>query len=537
MASKYKWDNSNLPKQDAQWESAHSLGQKIEIMFTRFIQRVFLWVIDFISDRLVDIFDNSMKIMRPGTARATDAIIKEVIANFDLPPYMKEAFQQALIEEGESSFIIKIAVFYSSVMQSMMGGLAPVRRLAEYNADKTARSFLPSVGEFAFMNRVGLVSDQKYQENMAKLGVAEPLIPVYTEIARNLPSLGELFNGLWREKYSLQEFTALLHRMGYAEKDIDVLTELSKNLPPLQDLIRMLVRDAFNDQASSTYGYDEDFPEEINQFFAKQGYDPDWAKRYWRAHWQLPSPQQAYEMLHRSLITVDDMETLLRISDYPKFWRDKLRDISFNVMTRVDVRRLLQAGIIDANKALDTYKKMGYTPEDAKLLTDFAVAGISNDEKDLTKTEILNLYEEGLLDRDAIHQNLVKMGYDNSEADDIIALADVNIAKAQRTDLINYVKEKFLARLIDEMQARTELSNIGLKQQSVDRYVMSWHRATEVENAIPSMADGKRWYLLNLITEERYAAILKQHKHTDENISLYILEANNTKANQNEQSA
>ena len=66
MADKYRWDNTNLPKIEGSWGTNQSLGQKIETMFTRWVQRTFLWLIGFVSDRAVDIFDQSMKILQPG---------------------------------------------------------------------------------------------------------------------------------------------------------------------------------------------------------------------------------------------------------------------------------------------------------------------------------------------------------------------------------------------------------------------------------------------------------------------------------------
>jgi hypothetical protein len=218
------------------------------------------------------------------------------------------------------------------------------------------------------MRRIEIMSQEGYIDAMQKLGLHDKLIPLYDELSRNLPTTGETIAGFWRGVYSEGQFRDLLKRSGHDVKDVDLYVELSKNIPPLSDLIRMLVRDAFNDSASQTYGYDEDFPPEINQYFEKQGFNPDWAKRYWRSHWELPSPTQAYEMLHRGLISQSDLSTLLKISDYPPL-AQKLEQISYHTLTRVDVRRLMQAGLIDRAKALDTYKAMGYTPEDAELLT------------------------------------------------------------------------------------------------------------------------------------------------------------------------
>jgi hypothetical protein len=529
MANKYKWDGVEKPPQVQRWNNNHSLGEKIEIMFTRFVQGVFLWCVDFISDRLVDVFDNSMKILQPGMERMMQPVMTNLLNNPGIPDDVKESIRVVQAEKGESGFIGKLAVWIYTIRAGIFGGLGPIQRFAEYNADKSLRSFLPDVSSLGFMRFIGLMSEEGFQNSMAQLGVHDKLIPLYLELAKRLPNNGEIIQGFWRGTISDSDFSAMLKRQGYDEKTIELYRELSKQLPPLSDLIRMLVRDAFNDSAANQYGYDEDFPQEINEFFEKQGYDAAWAKRYWRAHWNLPSPNQAYEMLHRGLIDRGDMENLLRISDYPKFWREKLMDISYNVMTRVDVRRLLQSGLMDEARALDTYKKMGYTPEDAELLTQFAMQGISQDEKDLTKTDVLNLYEEGLLDKGTTAGNLVKMGYDNEEADEILQLSDIAIAKSTRSDLVNFTKEKFLAKKVDENTARNELAQIGLKQQSVDRYLLNWSRATEVESAVPGLADIKKWYLLDYIDEQKFRAYLAQHRHTEENIGLYVKQLNDQK--------
>jgi hypothetical protein len=532
MANKYRWDGVEKPTLEQRWNNNHSLGEKIEIMFTRFVQKAFLWCIDFISDRLVDVFDNSMKILQPGMERMMSPVMQNLLNNPGIPEDVKASIRAVQNEKGESGFIGKLAVWIYTIRAGIFGGLGPVQRFAEYNADKTMRSFLPDISSLGFMRHIGLMSEEGFQNSMAQLGVHDKLIPLYIELAKRFPNTGEIIAGLWRGTINEGDFTALLKRQGYDEKSISLYKELSKQLPPLSDLIHMLVRDAFNDSAANQYGYDEDFPQEINEFFEKQGYEASWAKRYWRSHWNLPSPNQAYEMLHRGLIEQGDLETLLRISDYPKFWRDKLKDISYNVMTRVDVRRLLQSGLMDEAKALDTYKKMGYTPDDAELLTQFAMQGISQDEKDLTKTDVLNLYEEGLLDRNTTADNLVKMGYDSTEAEEILKLSDIAIAKATRSDLVNFTKEKFLAKKITENDARSELAQIGLKSQSVDRYLLNWNRATEVESAIPSIADIKKWYALDYIDETKFRAYLTQHRHTEENISLYVRQLNDQKAEQ-----
>jgi len=391
MADRFSTQGLNPPPLEGRWNNNDTLGDKLEKALTRFIQRVITWGWKFTANLLVEIFDQSMKIMRPGTARASDPIFQYVKTLPDLPSWFKQSMDAAEKEEGESSFILRAAVYIMGIRMIIFGGMRPLENLANYSADKTARSFLPDVITTVSMWRTGILSEQGARETLAKLGVADPLMTSLLEYSHNLPNLGDVIAGKWRGVIPEAEWPSLLRRMGYDASDIELYTELSKNIPPLTDLIHMMVREAWNDGASSKFGYDDDYPQDLNDWLKKQGYDPEWGKRYWRAHWNLPSPTQAYEMLHRGLIDRATLSELLKTADYPSFWREKLESISYNVLTRVDVRRLVGAGLMDEARALKTYRDMGYTEEDAKLLVQFAVQGISQDEKDLTKAEVVGM--------------------------------------------------------------------------------------------------------------------------------------------------
>lgn len=519
----------NVPAQDPRWSASDSLGTKIEKVFIRFIQRVVLWGWEFVGEIMVQVFDAFMKILQPGMTRMIKPFIDEIKRTQGAPDWLKGLVASVETEQGESKVLGQLALFVSMFVGVISGGLAPMGRVFSYGIDKNLQSQRPSPMEAVEMWRRGFIDQDTFNSIMQDSGLPNAVQGGLVRMVRQYSNPDDLIFGLWRGLYSEEDFRKMLSVVGVDGQYHDLWVEKSKLIPPYTDLIRMLVREAFRDDISQKFGYDDDYPEQINPFFKRIGYDPDWAKRLWRAHWVLPSPQQAYEMLHRGLIDTATLRELLKTSDYPSFWREKLEAISYNVLTRIDVRRLLQAGIIDADKALGTYKKMGYSPDDAQLLTDFAVSGITQDEKDLTKTEIRDLYEEGLIDRNSFQSNLVKMGYDGSEAEEILKLADVNIAKAARTDAINYVKERYFAKQIDRQAAQNELTQAGLKQQSVDRYVLNWDRATEVEAALPSIADVKRWFVSDYISELQLREYLKLHKHTPANADIYVKEISDQK--------
>ncbi len=528
----------DIPVQDAKWQAGDGLGTKIEKVFIRFIQRVILWGWEFFGEIMVGVFDASMKILQPGMERMMKPLVDEVKRTQGIPDWMKNLIVSIEAEKGESKIMGQLALFASMFIGVIAGGFTPMGKVFAYGIDKNLRSARPSINEATELWRRGFLDDTTYNIIKEDTGVPNEVATALNGMLSSDVNPNDLIFGFWRGFYDEAEFRSRLLRAGASPGYLDLWLEKTKVIPPITDLIRFMVREAFNDETSARFGYDDDYPTAINPFLPKVGLSADWGKRFWRSHWVLPSPSQAYEMLHRGLITADDLKELLKTSDYPSFWRDNLMKISYNVYTRVDVRRMLQAHVLTEDEAFQAYKDMGYPDDKARKLTDFALAGITQEERDLTKGEILDLYEENLTDRNGTASNLVKMGYDTQEAEEMLKLADVNIAKAARTDIINYVKERYQARVIDRAAAQNELVQAGLKQQSVDRYLLAFDRVIENDVAVPSKADVRKWYLADYIDETRYRDYLKLLKYKQEDIDLYVRDANDQKAKvQSEQTA
>jgi len=156
-------------------------------------------------------------------------------------------------------------------------------------------------------------------------------------------------------------------KWGFDKAQADRLMKAYLYYPSPTDFIRFSVRDVFKPDIVERYGYDtgwEETEKEIKEYAEKTGITMDVLRWYWRAHWELPSPTMAFEMLHRGLIERKDIETLLKIADYAPYWIDKIIGISYSPITRVDLRRLYHAGVIDEERLYKGYKDLGYNEED-----------------------------------------------------------------------------------------------------------------------------------------------------------------------------
>ena len=99
-----------------------------------------------------------------------------------------------------------------------------------------------------------------------------------------------------------------LQKQGFTDQQIEQLRAGYMYYPNPTDFIRFAVREVFNEGVVDKWGYDQAFPSEMEPFVAKAGMSMDVLRWYWRAHWELPSPNMGYEMLHRGELSTAELK-------------------------------------------------------------------------------------------------------------------------------------------------------------------------------------------------------------------------------------
>jgi len=266
----------------------------------------------------------------------------------------------------------------------------------------------------------------------------------------------EILDAQLREIPISHGYDVHLHRWGYRDEDVSALRALRQLIPGSTDLIRMGVREVFTPEIAEEFGQFEDFPARFGEVMELVGYGlrptgelagggpgggRTWAEAYWAAHWDLPSITMAFEMYQRE-VTLPDGSTfdeaqlmlLLRALDVMPHWRDPLRQIAYNVITRVDIRRLYQDGIVEEDEMERTYRHMGYSPEDARKITDMVKIRYPRGGKDeaddlrqLTLTRIKEAYVRRLIDRDEAFDKLVELDHPEEDAELVLSIWDFDL--------------------------------------------------------------------------------------------------------------
>lgn len=368
--------------------------------------------------------------------------------------------------------------------------LAPIMRLINYEMDKQIHSARLDPSQIIPIRWRSYTDPRLFDTDLLELGYDAQRINWLDLVMRPRVSNGELIADMLRGGHTLDYVKHELEGRGYLPSDIDTMISLSHQIPSVSDLISMAVREAWNDQVASRFAYDSGLPTEAQSWAAKQGLDPDWFRRYWRAHWQLPSPSQGYEMLHRLRpgessipFTTDDMRLMLQTADYPEFFRERLIAISYAPYTRVDVRRMYKLGVLTEEDLIHTYMDLGYDRDHASKLAEFTVKyETAGDEtkpekaRDLNQGTIIDAYSKQVITRERAKELLSQLLYDDDECEIILKASEFkqvvdlkpDYKKEFVSDLRGLVEKAYAARMLSKSEATTMLANLGYVQGEID---------------------------------------------------------------------
>lgn len=288
-----------------------------------------------------------------------------------------------------------------------------------------------------------------------------------------------------------------IRKLGVSDDDIERLLYLAFAEPTPSDIVRFLVRDAYDEKAVTDNLYDEDFEKKYNQdAFDRVGVSKELAKLYWRAHWQLPSPTQGYQMLHREQLSMDQLRELLKLADYAPGYVDKLISIAYNVPGRIDLRRMWEVGsITDRAELVRRYGHLGYNAADSELLADFSIRvsertaqNAAERKRNPIAREVIKSFVQGTMSNELAMQALTGLGFTQEEA--TARLVEGTYGRERdRTDRIRDAVGRLYTRgQIDRDTAVSRLQYYGFFEQEITVMFDSW----DIDRELRELTEAER---------------------------------------------
>jgi len=360
-------------------------------------------------------------------------------------------------------------------------------------------------------------------------------------------SVSEIARGFLLKKITKEDFEHRLSEHGFSKKDIEILSELIWDYPSPTDFIRFSVRDVFTKDEKIKEALMAEFPEDIVDKAEKAGLKREHLMWYWMAHWELPSPTQVYEMLHRFhpdvlkvrgdayksigldvkklKMTLDDVKTYLRQADYDVRWRERLVGISYSPLTRVDLRRIYTLGLINDEELKARLMEIGYTAKDAELLMAFYHNLKTEEAREWTKSEIRNLLYYGLINETEAKIMLERLGYSEEDAKLLIGLWKAKITEKDMRETQKYIRDAYALGQITRMEAEAQLKACGLSEEVIKVVLDKEEKRRLSSQRLPSASTIVKWLKLGIITKDVAYRLLKRINVADDVIDYYIKEA------------
>jgi hypothetical protein len=358
---------------------------------------------------------------------------------------------------------------------------------------------------------------------VAKGGIHPDYVQAYVNAVLSKPNAQDLIRWRLRSDPNLGELEQDLRKLGIHPDYIPVFRALAYPVPPVGDMITMAVREAFTPDIAARFGQYDDYPQDLTRFAAMNGIDEEWAKRYWAAHWSLPSPQQGFEMLHRGIITRDELQLLMRALDIMPFWREKLVQAAYNPLTRVDIRRMYALGVVSEGEVERAYLDIGYNEENARRLRAFVVRDTIKSQSGMSVSKIITAYKNGYANRQDAYNAIASLGVMPGNISDILESADRQAQWQNVKDAITAIGNQYKQELYDEQQTRSALQALGLPTNKIGNLMAKWEKDGKKEHGeLWTKADTIALMKKSIITQARALQELKAIGYNAEHANAII---------------
>lgn len=187
-----------------------------------------------------------------------------------------------------------------------------------------------------------------------------------------------------------------------------------------------------------------------------------------------PGIQQATTLVNRGIFTEADFREVVARSNVRTEYADALLNLRVHYPPLFQLKRMVAAKDITPTTALDWLHKQGYLqPEWTQVVASWA-SETTQQEKELTKSEIVTLYEGRFMPPDVARTELTSLGYDTNEVGEILHLADARRIITFLNAALTKVRNQFVAHRIDESRALQELDAIGISSDARDDAIALW---------------------------------------------------------------
>lgn len=475
-----------------------------------------------VSDTLRHAVESLMESLETPAIRVLRPLITHAFDNPNLPPEVRAFGDQILSGEHQVELAMLIPIAIGLVAGLLAGSLRPFGAVGSYFFDRMVKSARLDPGTAIRAKWLDPATFGLAKEDLQDQGWSDERIKVAEMVAQSRLGVGDLLT-LWRRKeLPSMDFLARAQRIGFDINEISELKKATEGIPGPADLVLMQLREAWRDDVAERWGYDVGDITQFSEWMEKQGLSADWAKRYWRAHWVIPSAAQGFEMMWRGVISDDELRELLVINDLAPGWIDNLMQVARPVPGRIDRRYAYREGEIGWQELFDLYKMDGYTDTWAMILANTTAKMAVSEAKGLTRSAIEKAYRKRRLARNEAVAMLGEIGISEDIANFYLSQVDADRSDDLLDRRVDAVGKQFVVGDLNETQARNELASLQVLSAEIAVYLEEWSIARGTKTKRPTRSNLERFFMDGVIEPGEYRDQMDRLGYSDLYIDWYL---------------
>lgn len=356
----------------------------------------------------------------------------------------------------------------------LLGQLKAVFIKAQLDTTADYASLPPDIGSLITAYFRDTSQEETLKDLANRLGYPDASWDKYKIALKPYYLIQEIFALTRRGLLDPDKLVENIQKLGYTEEEATKLSELNNAIPGPSDLVRFSVRESYKDKYAKAFGTDMEIDDQFKADMLKQGYDEDWSKRFWRAHWELPSLEMGFEMLHRTNVGDTAIDDLMKAQDIMPFWRPFIKQITYRPYSRVDVRRMHRVGVLSPGEVKRAYLDLGYDDDKAQHMTDFTILYNQPQHKNLTRTDIEKSRKAYLISHHDAVIALINLGYSTEDAGIIIARIEHQQQAETEKLKIDSIHKNFILGKVSDHATTDALTKAGLEADNVNALMINW---------------------------------------------------------------
>ncbi len=452
----------------------------------------------------------------------TDYLVDRMVELKIVPPEIATMWKKTFSSLAGLSPLIVIATGALLIGEYIKTYMGVTNSLVQQKLASDLKPFLPPASEIINAAFIDPPTTALVRDVLVRSGIQEKHIDAIFKAqyaAYGQETIRDLY---FRGEITEQKAYERMRELHYTDDRTAEILKTWNLLPGAQDVIRFAVREAFSPDQVQALGLDAEYPGTLTNWGKKIGLQQDVLSLFWRSHWQLPSASQGFEMLHRGVITELQLSALIKALDYSPVWRDKLEAISYNVVTRVDARRLYETGVWDEARLLKAYKEMGYSPTDAADLVNWTKKEYGLADKEASLSQVLDAQTAGIVSRTEAEGMIMALDYSKERADWLLDLNDYKAAARERALLIEGQHKLYVGGFQGETETRGELGRGGVAPELIGSLIRAWDVEKKVGQHLPSKTDYDKFAKAGIVTTAQYRDGLRALGYSEEIIYWYL---------------